>query len=103
MGLSAWHHGAVVVWLPSQGTDFTLFSKSVGFVTFRRENVVLPGRAPSAAKRRRFVDVLPLNNDWSAGYQERVQQMVAARNKIRQDMLGLSGQLARSDDSGHLS
>jgi len=64
-------------------------------VTFRKDNVILPGRAPSAAKRRRFVDVLPLNDDWSAGYQKKVQKMVAARNKIRQDMLGLAAKFGK--------
>jgi hypothetical protein len=34
------------------------------------------------------VDVRPLNDDWSAEYQDKVAAMVAARNAIRTDMLG---------------
>lgn len=74
--------------LAAQGSDFTLFAKSVGLVTFRAGSVLLPGRAPSAAKRRRYIDVLPLNGDWGAGYKAKVDAMVAQRNRIRTAMLG---------------
>lgn len=78
-----------------QGVDFTLYSKTVGFVKFRRERILLPGRAPSAAKDRAYIDVLPLNNDWSAGYHKKVEQMVARRNQIRRDMLGLAAKYGK--------
>jgi hypothetical protein len=35
--------------------------------------VLLPGR--TAAKPRKYIDVLPLNNDWSEGYQAKVAQV----------------------------
>jgi hypothetical protein len=59
-----------------QGNDFTLFAKTVGLVSFRQSSMPLPpGRPASAAKLRRYIDVLPLNNDWSAGYQAKVAQV----------------------------
>jgi hypothetical protein len=63
-----------------QGVDFTLFAKSVGRVSFRQGSVLLPGRAPSAAKQRKYIDVLPLNNDWSDGYQAKVAQVGCSRD-----------------------
>jgi hypothetical protein len=56
-----------------QGVDFTLFAKTVGTVSFRQGSVLLPGR--TAAKPRKYIDVLPLNNDWSEGYQVKVAQV----------------------------
>jgi hypothetical protein len=56
-----------------QGVDFTLFAKSVGTVSFRQASLQLPGRA--AIKQRKYIDVLPLNNDWSEGYQAKVVQV----------------------------
>eukprot|EP00882_Tetradesmus_deserticola_P008816 GHRQ01009300.1.p1 GENE.GHRQ01009300.1~~GHRQ01009300.1.p1 ORF type:complete len:194 (+),score=27.94 GHRQ01009300.1:46-582(+) len=77
------------------GTDFTLFAKSVGLVSFRHGSVLLPGRAPSAAKQRCYIDVLPLNNDWSEGYPAKVAQMIARRNEIRQQSLGLAAKYGK--------
>jgi hypothetical protein len=59
----------------AQGVDFTLFAKTVGFVSFRQSSAEPPGRSRSAAKQRRFIDVLPLNDDWSEGYQAKVAQV----------------------------
>ncbi|WIA31499.1 hypothetical protein OEZ86_002392 [Tetradesmus obliquus] len=77
------------------GTDFTLFAKSVGFVSFRHSSVLPPGRKPSAAKQRKYIDVLPLNNDWSEGYQAKVAQMVQRRNEIRRQSLGLAAKFGK--------
>jgi hypothetical protein len=38
-----------------QGKDFTLYSKTVGMVKFRREDVVLAGRANHSTKSRRVL------------------------------------------------
>lgn len=72
-----------------------MYSKSVGYVNFRQDRVILPGRAATAAKQRKFIDVLPINNDWSAGYQTKVQHMVAKRSQIRQQRLGLAAKFGK--------
>jgi hypothetical protein len=69
-----------------QGKDFTLFSKSVGYVSFRREALKRPERRN---KQLRIIDVLPLNDDYSPEYKEKVQQMMDARTVIRERLLGL--------------
>lgn len=71
------------MWL--QGTDHTLFAKIVGFIEYKQERLDLPGRPP---KPRRYINVMPLNNDWSADYQEKMAAMVAARREAKMKLLG---------------
>lgn len=44
---------------------------------------------------RKFVDVLPLNDDWSPEYQLKVKAMVQSRNEIRTQMLGYAAQFGK--------
>lgn len=44
---------------------------------------------------RKFVDILPLNDDWSPAYKLKVQEMVQARNAIRREMLGYAAQFGK--------
>jgi len=44
---------------------------------------------------RKFVDILPLNNDWSPEYKQKVQAMVQSRNEIRKSMLGYAAQFGK--------
>ena len=78
-----------------QGSDFTLYSKTVGYVNFRQERVILPGRAATAAKQRKYIDILPITNDWSAGYHKTAAEMVARRGQIRQERLGLAAKYGK--------
>lgn len=71
-----------------QGRDFTLYSKTAGFVSFRHEKHVPHGRKPSAYKERRYIDVLPVDGDWSEAYRSKVAEMVHRRNAVRLAALG---------------
>jgi hypothetical protein len=44
---------------------------------------------------RKFIDVLPLEGDWSPEYRVKVQAMVQARNQIRKDLLGYVAQFGK--------
>jgi hypothetical protein len=50
---------------------------------------------PPLPPRRKFIDVRPLNNDWSPEYKQKVAAMVAARNAIRREMLGYAAQYGK--------
>ncbi len=47
--------------------------------------MLLPERLP---QHRRYVDVLPVGNDWGQQQVERMAEMVAARQQIKQRLLG---------------
>ena len=72
-----------------QGTDQTLFAKSAGFVRFRTFVEVHPTQPERPPKKRRVVDVLPLGGDWAPGYAAKVAAMVAERNALRAERLGM--------------
>lgn len=44
---------------------------------------------------RKFIDVLPLDNDWSAGYKAKTRAMMAIRRDIRQDLLGYAAKFGK--------
>ena len=46
-------------------------------------------------QHRKFVDVVPLNNDWSPDYKLKVAAMVQARNDIRRSRLGYAAQFGK--------
>jgi hypothetical protein len=72
-----------------KGTDQTLFAKSVGVVRFRTFIERHPSQPERPPKERRVVHVLPLGGDWSPGYGAKVAAMVAERNRLRAQRLGM--------------
>ncbi len=66
-----------------QGRDFTIHATNVGLVRFRRERFM----RLTAATERRFIDIVPLNDDWSEAYKEKAAQMVQRRAEIKARLL----------------
>ena len=65
------------------GRDHTIFATTVGTVKFTDEAVKMGDKV----EEKKFVNVVPLNNDWSPGYKEQVAEMVARRALIKRQML----------------
>eukprot|EP00877_Chromochloris_zofingiensis_P008435 jgi/Chrzof1/3845/Cz13g10260.t1 len=66
------------------GRDFTIYSKTVGWIKYRTER---KGKYPGASIRK-FIDIRPLNDEYSPGFKQAVGEMVTARNALRKAMLG---------------
>lgn len=65
------------------GKDFTIFATGVGFVKYRKERF---WRLKTATWRK-YIDVLPINGDWSQNYKQTEQALVAERSRIKSILL----------------
>lgn len=73
------------------GRDHTLHSKIVGFVKFHKEQVTdLRTRVP---RMLTYASVVPVDGDWSPGYQEKQAEMIERRQFFKRHLLGGGGKI----------
>nr|8A22_Au Chain Au, bL27m [Polytomella magna]8APN_Au Chain Au, bL27m [Polytomella magna]8APO_Au Chain Au, bL27m [Polytomella magna] len=64
-----------------RGRDYTIFAKTVGYVEYSKLKT-------ERGKTRRYIHVVPINDDWSPEYQKLADELVVRRAEVKRQILG---------------